>query len=182
MACMGMPVEGGWRVGDLDAMPSGLRHELVDGVLLSSARPSSAHQLVVIELAFLLRRAQTAPRQTLTAPFDFRPNGRRSLQPDILVVRREDIGSRNVTGPVLAAVEVLSEQTRELDRTLKREVYRQSGVASYWLVDPAEPSVTVLELDEAGRYQLAGLARGDQLLRVSRPFPVELVPARLVEP
>jgi hypothetical protein len=34
----------------------------------------------------------------------------------------------------------------------------------------------------AGRYQQVGFAGGEQVLRVQRPFPVELVPARLVDP
>jgi len=99
-----------------------------------------------------------------------------------MVVRREDVGERNVSRPLLLAVEVLSPGTRSVDLLLKRGVYQECGVASYWLVDPDQPSVTVLELDGAGRYLQVGFASGEQVLRVERPFPVELVPARLIDP
>lgn len=69
-----------------------------------------------------------------------------------------------------------------MDLLLKRGVYEESGVRSYWLVDPSGPSVTVLELDDAGRYVEVAVVRGADVLRVQRPFPVELTPAALVSP
>jgi Uma2 family endonuclease len=178
-----MPRAGDWTVDDLDRLPDdGLRYELVDGVLLVTPAPLPSHQLAVIELAFLLRTAQSSDVQTFVAPLDFRPNNRRSFQPDVLVVRREDVGERNISRPLLLAVEVLSPGTRSVDLLLKPGVYQEGGVVSYWLVDPDQPSVTVLELDGAGRYQQVGFASGEQVLRVQRPFPVELIPARLVDP
>ena len=178
-----MPQAGDWTVDDVDRLPDdGLRYELVDGVLLVTPAPLPRHQLAVGELFFVLRSAQPPDLQAFVAPLDFRPTDRRSVQPDVLVVRREDLGEKNITQPLLLAVEVLSPGTRSVDLLLKRGVYQESGVASYWLVDPDQPSVTVLELDRAGRYQQVGFARGDQVLRVERPFPVEIIPARLVDP
>jgi hypothetical protein len=55
-------------------------------------------------------------------------------------------------------------------------------VASYWLLDPAEPgAITVFELDGAGAYQEIGRAVGDEEFRAERPFPVTIVPARLLD-
>ena len=178
-----MPRAGDWTVDDVDRLPDdGLRYELVDGVLLVTPAPVPRHQLAVGELFFVLRSAQPPDLQAFVAPLDFRPTDRRSVQPDLLVVRRDDLGEKNITRPLLLAVEVLSPGTRSVDLLLKRGVYQESGVASYWLVDPDQPSVTVLELDRAGRYQQVGFARGDQVLRVERPFPVEIIPTRLVDP
>ena len=178
-----MPRAGDWTVDDVDRLPDdGLRYELVDGVLLVTPAPSYRHQRAVGRMYRLLDDAAVAELETFVAPLDFRPTDRRSVEPDVLVVRQQDLGPRGITRPLLLAVEVLSPGTRSVDLLLKRGVYQESGVASYWLVDPDQPSVTVLELDRAGRYQQVGFARGDQVLRVQRPFPVEIIPAHLVEP
>jgi Uma2 family endonuclease len=178
-----MPRAGDWTVGDLDRLPDdGFRYELVDGVLLVSPAPGYRHQTAVTELLFLLKTAEVPPFQTLVAPFVFRPTNRRSFQPDLLVVRTDEVTERGITEPPVLAVEVLSPGTRSVDLLLKRGVYEESAVPSYWLVDPLEPSVTVLELDPDGRYQQTAVVRGDRTLRLDRPFPVELTPAALVAP
>jgi Uma2 family endonuclease len=178
-----MPSAGDWTVEDLDRLPDdGLRYELVDGVLLVSPAPGYRHQTCVGEIFLLLKQAQVPPFQTLLAPFDFRPTGRRSFQPDLLVVNKHEVTERGIATPPVLAVEVLSPGTRSVDLLLKRGVYEESGVPAYWLVDPAEPSVTVLELDDDGRYREVSVARGDESVRLERPFPVELVPAALVAP
>lgn len=111
---------------------------------------------------------------------DHRPTRRSSLEPDVLVVRSEDVGDKNVTRPLLLAVEVLSPGTRAVDHTLRRHVYEEAGVESYWLVDAAVPSVTVLELGGDGRYVQTGYAQGDDPLTVTKPFAVTVVPSALL--
>ena len=103
-----------------------------------------------------------------------------TLRPDALVLRRTDAGETRIVAPLLLAVEVLSPSTRSKDLLLKRGLYEDSGVTSYWVVDPAEPSVLVLELED-GRYVEAGRAVGDQVLRLDLPFPVELQPDLLLD-
>lgn len=76
---------------------------------------------------------------------------------------------------------MLSPSTRRIDLLLKRDRLARAGVASYWLVDPEVPSVTVLELDAQGDYQEVAVAVGRELLRVERPFPLELRPVDLRE-
>ena len=56
------------------------------------------------------------------------------------------------------------------------------GVQSYWMIDPTPPgSLTVLELDAEGRYQQVAHVEGDEDFVATRPFPVTLVPARLLD-
>ena len=78
----------------------------------------------------------------------------------------------------LLAVEVLSPSTRHQDLALKREVYAAGGVASYWVCDPDEPSVTVLELVD-GAYTQAR-AVGAECIGVTAPYAVTLVPTDLL--
>jgi Uma2 family endonuclease len=113
-----------WTVDDLDRLPDdGLRYELVDGVLLVSPAPRPRHQRAVLGLARRVLADACPPElEVFVAPLDFRPARQRSLQPDVLVVRREDVGEDNVSRPLLLAVEVLSPGTRLRDETLKRRV------------------------------------------------------------
>jgi Uma2 family endonuclease len=55
------------------------------------------------------------------------------------------------------AVEVLSPSTRAKDLLLKHGLYRDSGVASYWVVDPLVPSLTVWELRDGSYVDLMQL-------------------------
>ena len=136
-----MPRDHAWTVVDLAGTPDdGLRYELVDGVLLVSPAPSNRHQIVVGELHVLLRAACPPDARVMLAPTDYQPTDRRSLQPDLLVARREDVGDAPISAPLLLAVEVLSPSTRSVDLLLKHGVYAESGVQAYWVVDPAVPA------------------------------------------
>ncbi len=97
----------------------------------------------------------------------------------MLVARDDEQEQKNIRNPLVLAVEVLSPSTRRKDQVLKRSKYEDVGVTSYWIVDPDEPSVVVLELVDR-RYQEIGRIRGDEELRVERPFPVVLRASSLV--
>ena len=164
---------------DLDDFPEdGHRYELVDELLLVSAAPSELHQVMAANLLVVLVLAAPPTMRVLAAPVDVRFTVTRQLQPDLLVRAGRHLGRPRTDVPLLA-VEVLSPSTRRHDLALKRQVYAEGGVASYWICDPGEPSVTVLELVD-GDYVQTGRAVGEQAIAVAAPFAVELVPADLV--
>lgn len=176
-----MPRDHEWTVADLaDTPDDGLRYELVDGVLLVSAAPSQVHQIVVGELHVLLRAAVQEDCRVMLAPTDFQPTRRRSLRPDLLVVRRRDLGGTAITEPLVLAVEVLSPSTRSVDLLLKRGVYAESGVEAYWVVDPLEPSVQAWRMLD-GDWVDAGRASGDEVLELTIPFPIRVQPSALLD-
>ncbi len=120
-----------WTVDDLDrVLDDGLQYELLDGLLLVTPAPVVLHQRAIGNLYLLLRSACPAGFEVFLAPVDWRPDVRTSLQPDLLVVRDEDVGVKNVTAPLVLAVEVLSASTRRNDQVLKRSKYEDSGVGS----------------------------------------------------
>ena len=162
---------GPWTVDDLDDFPEGstTRYELVDGALLVSAEPSLQHQRVNLQVARLLQDA-APPDLEVFLPVDVRLSALRQIAPDVTVVRREDATGRRLERAPLLVVEVLSPSTRTVDLVLKRRVLEEAGVPSYWLVDPDDGVVTVLEL-EGGPYR--EVARGDDVT-VERPFPVRV--------
>ncbi len=162
---------GPWTVDDLDDFPEGstTRYELVDGALLVSAEPSLQHQRVTLQLARLLQDL-APPELEVFLPVDVRLSPVRQIAPDVTVVRREDATGRRLERAPLLVVEVLSPSTRTVDLVLKRRVLEEAGVPSYWLVDPDDGLVTVLEL-AGGAYR--EVARGDDVT-VGRPFPVRV--------
>lgn len=164
---------------DLDALPDdGLRHELIDGSFVMTPAPGVPHQRIVFALARTLHAAaQSTGLDILMAPLDV-VLGPHVVQPDIVVAARAAFTERDLPIAPMLAVEVLSSATGWLDKGRKRTLYEQFGVESYWLVDPATPSITVLELAD-GEYAQVACANGDQTIEVSVPFPVALNPMDL---
>lgn len=180
-AVTSLPYARPLRRDDLEHLPDdGHRYELIDGSLLVSPAPRHAHQTVVGNLYVLLRLACPPDLQVILAPFAVGLSDDTEVQPDLVVAPREQFTERDLPGPPLLAVEVLSPSTRRVDLLLKRDRYQEAGIPSYWIVDPHGRSMTVLEL-EAGRYVERGAADGDTSLTIRRPFPVQVVPARLLD-
>lgn len=172
--------DGDWTVEDLHALPDdGLQYELADGVLLVSPAPRPAHQRALGRLHLALSAACTPELEVFLAPLDYQPTPRRSLQPDLLVVRRSDVGERAIERPLLLAVEVLSPSSRAKDLLVKRPLYEDSGVGAMWVVDLQEPSITGWVLRD-GRWADEQRAVGDEPFTTTTPFPVTVVPAALL--
>ena len=164
---------------DLDALPDdGLRHELIDGAFVMTPAPGLPHQTMSGALYRALWSASTGTGlRVIYAPFDV-VLGPNVVEPDIIVAPRTAFTERDLPTAPLLAVEVRSSSTGWLDEGRKRTLYEESGVASYWLVDPDTPAITILELLN-GRYEQVATAHGDQTIEVTAPFPISLNPAVL---
>lgn len=175
-----IPVEDWFTADDLVTLPDdGNRYELLDGELLVTPSPRVRHQAVSLELGHRLRSALPAGLRLLAAPMDVRFGPRRQLQPDLLVVRDEGLDAVRVESVPLLVVEVLSPGTRSRDTVTKRRAYEQEGVASYWLVDPDVPALTVLELAD-GAYREVARVQDAQSWTAARPYPVTITPGDLL--
>ncbi len=122
------------------------RIELLDGEVIVSPSPSDDHQRLLGELHLELGTWARAhpPAAVRIAPFDVRFGEGRILQPDLAVWTAGL--PRGVAMPVGVlpdlVVEVVSTR-RSYDRTTKRAVYAEAGVAEYWAEDPASARVEV---------------------------------------
>lgn len=163
-----------------DRPDDGHRYELVDGTLLVTPSPNPSHQTCVTALWALLHASRTTGYRVFVAPLDVRLSSTTVLQPDVLVVRTSHLTTTRVEGAPALAVEVLSPNTRAIDLGAKRLAYEESGVPVYWLVDPDVPSLIVLHLEE-GRYVEHVVVTGEDAYEAEFPFPVTVVPARLIE-
>ncbi len=170
-------------VDDLEAMPDdGHRYELIDGVLIVTPAPDWYHQEGGGELFVQLRNACPAEFRVLAAPFAVQTSIHNELQPDILVARYVDLTRKNLPVAPVLAVEVLSASTALNDLNNKKAAYERMGVASYWVLDPQPPgALTVFELDPQGRYQELARVGGDEKFTAERPFPITIIPARLLD-
>lgn len=92
-----------WTVDDLENLPDdGLQYELLDGILLVTTAPIPVHQAAAGELYVVVRAACPKHLKVFFAPLDWQPDRRTSLQPDLLVIARDDIGETNITRPLAA--------------------------------------------------------------------------------
>ncbi len=152
----------------------GLRYELLDGAVLVTPSPSRHHQIAVTGLVYALS-VLPAHLRVVTALLDVELAPDTIVQPDLVVVDREEFAdSSQPVRPVLV-VEILSPSTRGIDQVLKRERYQQADIASYWIIDPETPSALVLELDGDG-YREVSRATSSASLTVTAPAPLTLRP------
>lgn len=166
---------------DLGGLPDdGHRYELIDGSLIVSPGPALPHQDVVGNLHLLLRAACPPQLKVVLAPFAVALADDTEVQPDLLVAPRDQFTVKELPGPPLLAVEVLSPSTRRVDLLLKRDRLQAAGVASYWLVDPDEPSLLALDLRDGSYVEVARVS-GDEACELSAPFPVRIVPTELLD-
>ncbi len=164
---------------DLDALPDdGLRHELLDGVFVMSPSPGVAHQAMLSELNEALRAyCRGTAFKVLFAPVDV-ALGNSVVQPDLVVAPGSMFTQRGLASAPLMVVEVRSPTTGWLDQGRKRSLYEEHGIVHYWLADPGQPSLTILDLID-GRYVETARAQGDRELSLTSPFTVTLNPAVL---
>jgi Uma2 family endonuclease len=164
---------------DLREMPEdGHRYELIDGALIVTPAPRMSHQNVVMNLAGLLWTTLPESLKVFAAPVDYVVSDTTVLQPDVLVVRRSDVGEYNLLHAPVVAIEVLSPSTRRIDAGTKRLTFEAAGVPHYWLVDPDVPSIVALELVD-GAYREAASVVGHEVFEITAPFAFSVKPVDL---
>ena len=147
---MAMPLPV-YTTADLRRFPrDGNRYELLEGMLIVTPAPGSAHQIVLARLnaALVPYLGSTGPGVAVT-PGEIEIAPKTLLDPDLLVIpTRFKPGTpwTKMTGWWLA-VEVFSRSSKVYDRDFKRDAYLRLGVAEVWLVDMREKCVLVSRPD-----------------------------------
>lgn len=139
---IGAKAQGEYTIADILALPSGIRAELIDGVIYDLAAPSYTHQKLLGEIFLQIAnfiKDNKGSCKVITAPFavNLNEDDRTYLEPDVMVVCDDNkLSERSVNGAPDFVAEILSPSTAKRDRAEKRLKYRRSGVREYWLVDP----------------------------------------------
>ncbi len=147
----------------------GQRHEIVDGEHHVNPAPGTYHQTVSRRIQFQLYEQieLTGLGQVFDAPVDLQLSDFDIVQPDLVVVlekKRAIITPTRIEGVPDLVVEILSPSSARTDRTLKKELYRRSGVSEYWVVAP-EDHVVEQYLLVGDRYELAGRSSAEIVCR-----------------
>ena len=111
------------------------------------------------------------------APFDVVFSEFDVVEPDLLYIsnaRANVLTNKNVQGAPDLVVEVLSESTARVDRSIKLKLYGKFGVQEYWIIDPNGPSAEIYRRGNEGLALVAKLSAGDAL--TSPMFPGFSVP------
>ncbi|MGH2510840.1 MAG: Uma2 family endonuclease [Ktedonobacteraceae bacterium] len=163
------PPQGSWTYEAYAELPDdGCRYEIVQGVLLMTPAPETAHQGIVGEIYRYLcsQIFDTQRGLVLTAPVDVVFAEDTQTQPDVLVLLKEHLEhlqKQRIMGAPDLVVEVISPSSATYDRLVKHTIYEQAGVPEYWLVKPYAQSIEVFVL-ETGKYRSLGIFKGEQCL------------------
>lgn len=164
-------------LADLEALPSHIKGEIIEGVLYTMTRPRGPHQRTALLIAgrlselFDLGRGGPGGWWILPEPGIELP-GTPEIAPDVAGWRRDRL-------PVLPedeaiqvvpdwVCEILSPTTRRHDLLVKKPYYARVGVTHHWVVDLAARTLASYRL-EAGRWVELGVYGDERDARVE-PF------------
>lgn len=132
--------------------------ELVDGQLVEEEVPDAIHEVVVVWIirvlgGWIIRRGGLvlgSEAKFAVSP----PRGRKSDASAYLPDSRKPPRRGVIAVPPDVMVEVISSTPRDArrDRVDKLHEYAAFGVPFYWIIDPQERTLEILELGADGRY------------------------------
>jgi len=134
---------------------SEMRYEYIDGEVYLLASPAYNHQVSLSELFGVFYNWFKGKKcRPLTAPFDVTlvksKDNINVVQPDIIVICDPDNvdASGKYNGVPALTVEVLSRSTRSKDMLKKLDLFMQTDVREYWIVDPDKREVHVYSFEK----------------------------------
>ncbi len=137
--------------------------EIIKGKIFPLSAPSFTHQKLSWKLTVIFDRYfKNHPCETLAAPFDVRLYNRAKskktdkdiysvIQPDLCVVcDLKKIDEKGCLGAPDLVVEILSPGNSTREMKLKKDLYQESGVSEYWIVDPVHETVARYNVESDG--------------------------------
>jgi Uma2 family endonuclease len=149
--------------------------ELWKGIAVSmSPGPFGPHQSLARKITRLLEDALLSATccAEVVPELDWIVTNDTVIRPDVMVICGQ-VPERYLETPPALIVEVLSESTRERDRTFKRDLYETQGVTAYLIADPDERTLEVFTLNESSRYETVPDS-GELRLRICKSCEVRL--------
>ena len=161
---------------DLEAVPEHLVAEIIDGELVTHPRPSPRHGATASALGARLSQAfqfgENGPGGWILIDEPELHLGSHVVVPDIAGWRLERLSAYPDTNYFTIVpdwvCEVLSASTEVRDRTVKKRIYAEAGVAYHWIVDPRQQRLEAFALTE-GRWLAIGAWRSDDIV-TAPPF------------
>lgn len=172
---------GGWTTDHMDRLPPGSpRMELIDGALVLLSPQTKFHSRIMLALAHELR--SIAPEDIdVLAEMTMKLGKHQRPEPDLIVYRdREDEDWQSDTHippeDVLLVVEIVSEESRDRDRTTKPLKYAAAGIPHFWRIerDGGGPAIHVYELDGTRDPRYVPITIARERLKLDVPFPMDI--------
>ncbi len=139
--------------------------ELIKGKILLMSAPSRLHQKLSWRLTIIFDNYfKNHPCEAYAAPFDVRLYDRKKsfkankdiytvVQPDLCVICELDkLDDKGCLGAPDLVVEILSPGNSAREMRIKKDLYAESGVREYWIVDPEHETVIRYNLETADLY------------------------------
>jgi Uma2 family endonuclease len=148
-----------------DLIADGQKADLIDGVIYL-ASPDNNHAEMIFGWLHSLMTFFVAAKdlgRVYGSRRAFRLGDHGGSEPDVAFTRKDRLGLNRwgyFDGPPDLAVEIVSPDSAERDYRTKRKQYQKAGVAEYWIIDPAEECVTLLELCKNGKFRESVRKRG----------------------
>lgn len=162
---------------DLDALPPGVKGEIIEGVLYTMTRPRALHQNTIIEVGSELRdpfqkgRGGPGGWWILPEPGIELPNTP-EISPDVAGWRRERMPELPRDEPIRIVpdwvCEILSPTTRRHNLLVKKPYYAKIGVKHLWLIDIEARAVLASRLESGGWFEIGSF--GDERDARIEPF------------
>lgn len=147
------------------------RYELIDGVVYLMPSPGFSHQNILGKLYILFHdffseHPSCAPylspfdvdliRQPIKEEREVTEDDINVVQPDLLVLcnPEKDLNEKDrYKGTPELVVEILSPSTRSKDTAKKTDLYMESGIKEFWMIDPASETIRIYTFKE---YEIEG--------------------------
>lgn len=151
--------------------------EVIEGKIFPMSAPSRTHQKISWNLTLVFGEFMKVHHcDAYAAPFDVRLYNRAKsiradediytvVQPDLCIIcDLEKLDERGCLGAPDLIVEILSPGNAKREMKIKRELYAESGVREYWVVDPARETLTRYNLDTESGYDRPLIFVSDELV------------------
>lgn len=151
---MPLPQKQLYTESDYYALPENVRAELIDGQIYYQAAPSRAHQEILMAVSKNIANyldTKNGSCKVYPAPFAVKlhENGTNIVEPDISVIcDRNKLTDQGCTGAPDWIIEIVSPGNSSNDYIRKLNLYADSGVREYWIINPIKQSVFVYYLEE----------------------------------
>ena len=121
--------------------------ELIDGIAYAmSPKPIKKHQFISSSIVFELRKSNCENCLALSE-VDWKISDDTVLSPDVLFVCDEDIEGAYVENTPNIIFEILSPSTAKYDRSTKKNLYQESEVKYYVIVDIKDSFAEIFKLE-----------------------------------
>jgi Uma2 family endonuclease len=127
------------------------RYEIIYGEAYAMAAPNTLHQTMQMELGRQFANFLVGKKcRVIAAPFDVRlfyeedESDDTVVQPDLTVICDEKKrGKEGCRGAPDLVVEILSPSNTAIEMQRKFHIYREAGVAEYWVLESEQKTLTV---------------------------------------